>query len=88
MLLKLQKTLQALSDPIRRQILTNLKQGSLSAGEIASQFDVSGPAISRHLSILKDAGLVRCQRKGKFLVYEINLSVLEEVLQWLTDLKE
>ena len=83
-----QQTLKALDDPIRREILGLLKKGRLSAGEIADQFDITGAAISRHLSVLKDADLVRDTREGKFIYYELNTSVLEEVLVWITDLKE
>lgn len=83
----LQKTLKALADPIRRDILNMLKKGSLSAGEIAAKFSVTDASISRHLSVLKEADLIRDERKGKFIYYEINVSVLEETLLWITDLK-
>ncbi len=83
----LQKTLKALADPIRRDILNMLKQGPLSAGEIAAKFSVTDASISRHLSVLKEADLIRDDRKGKFIYYEINVSVLEETLLWITDLK-
>ena len=82
-----QQTLKALDDPIRREILGLLKKGRLSAGEIADQFDITGAAISRHLSVLKDVDLVRDTREGKFIYYELNTSVLEEVLVWIADLK-
>ena len=82
-----QQTLKALDDPIRREILGMLKKGRMSAGEIADRFDITGAAISRHLSVLKDADLVRDTREGKFIYYELNTSVLEEVLVWITDLK-
>ena len=83
----LQQTLKALSDPIRRQILNMLKRGRLSAGEISAAFPVTDASISRHLSVLKDAGLIRDTREGKFIFYDINLSVLEETLLWLNNLK-
>ncbi len=83
----IQNTLKALSDPIRRQILDLLKAGRLSAGEIAEKFPVSGAAVSKHLSVLKDADLIRDSREGKFIFYELNTSVLEEVMLWLTGLK-
>ena len=83
----LQDTLKALSDPTRRDILTLLKKGKLSAGEIVEHFSVSGAAVSRHLSILKDAELIRDERDGKFIYYELNTSVLEEIMLWITDLK-
>ena len=83
----LQNTLKALSDPTRREILGILKKGRLSAGEIVERFPVSGAAVSRHLSILKEADLIRDEREGKFIYYELNASVLEEIMLWITDLK-
>ena len=83
----IQHTLKALSDPIRREILELLKSGKLSAGEIAEKFPVSGAAISKHLSVLKEADLIRDTREGKFIYYELNTSVLEEVMLWLATLK-
>ena len=80
-------TMKALSDPIRREILELLKFGKLSAGEIAEKFPVSGAAISKHLSVLKEADLIRDTREGKFIYYELNTSVLEEVMLWLATLK-
>lgn len=83
----IQHTLRALADPIRRDILNLLKQGKLSAGDIAAHFPVTGASISRHLSVLKDADLIRDNREGKFIFYELNASVLEEIMLWITDLK-
>ena len=83
----IQNTLKALSDPIRREILDVLKTGRLSAGEIAEKFPVSGAAVSKHLSVLKEADLIRDTREGKYIYYELNTSVLEEVMLWLTGLK-
>ena len=83
----IQNTMKALSDPIRREILEMLKAGRLSAGEIGDKFPISGAAISKHLSVLKDADLIRDTREGKFIFYELNTSVLEEVMLWLTGLK-
>lgn len=83
----IQSTLKALSDPIRREILDMLKPGRLSAGEISEKFPVSGAAISKHLSVLKEADLIRDDREGKFIYYELNTSVLEEVMLWLVALK-
>lgn len=83
----LQQTLRALNDPVRREILTMLKARRLSAGEIAEHFPITGAAISRHLSVLKDADLIRDEREGKYIYYELNASVLEELLLFLTDLK-
>ena len=83
----LQQTLKALADPTRREILNLLKSGKLPAGEIAEHFDITPAAISRHLSVLKDADLIRDQREGKYIFYELNASVLEEVLLWIAELK-
>ena len=83
----LQQTLKALADPIRREILNLLKKGRMPAGEITAHFSVSAPAISRHLSVLKEADLIRDSREGKFIFYEINTSVLEETMLWLAALK-
>ncbi len=83
----LQETLRAISDPTRREILNLLKKGQMSAGEIVSHFDMTGASISRHLSVLKDADMIRDRREGKFIYYELNASVLEEALLWIADLK-
>ena len=83
----IQNTIKALSDPSRREILELLKSGRLSAGEIGEKFPVSGAAISKHLSVLKEADLIRDTREGKFIFYELNTSVLEEVMLWLAQLK-
>ncbi len=85
--MSMQHTLKALSDPIRREILNLLKGGRLSAGEITDHFSVTAAAISRHLSVLKEADLIRDQREGKFIYYDLNASVLEEIMLWITDLK-
>lgn len=83
----MQNTLRALSDPIRREILNLLKSGRMSAGDIVDRFDVTGASISRHLSVLKDADLIRDKREGKYIYYELNASVLEEIMLWIADLK-
>ena len=83
----LQQTTKALADPIRRDILNLLKGGRMSAGEITEHFPVTAASISRHLSVLKDADLVRDTREGQFIFYELNASVLEEIILWITDLK-
>lgn len=83
----LQQTLKALADPIRREILNLLKKGRLSAGEITQQFPVTGASISRHLSVLKEADLVRDTREGQFIFYELNASVLEEIMLWISNLQ-
>ena len=83
----LQNTMRALADPIRREILSMLKRGRMSAGDIVSRFDVTGASISRHLSVLKEADLIRDTREGKYIYYEINTSVLEEIMLWIKMLK-
>ena len=83
----LQETMRALADPTRREILNLLKGGRLAAGEIAEHFSITAAAVSRHLSMLKEADLIRDQREGKFIYYEMNASVLEEILLWVSDLK-
>ena len=85
--MSLQDTLKALSDPTRREILQMLRGGSKSAGEISEKFVITAAAISRHLSVLKEADLIRDQREGKFIIYTLNTSVLEDVLLWVTNLK-
>ena len=83
----LQETLKALADPVRREILNMLKQGRLSAGEISGRFDISGAAVSKHLSVLKEADLIRDSREGKFIYYDLNASVLQEIMLWISELK-
>ncbi len=83
----MQHTLRALADPIRREILGMLKDGKMSAGEICEHFPVTGASISRHLSVLKEADLIRDSREGKYIFYEINTSVLEDVMLWISALK-
>ena len=85
--LGMQDTLHALADSTRREILNLLKQSRLSAGEISNHFSISGAAISRHLSVLKEADLIRNEREGKFIYYELNATVLEEILLWINELK-
>ena len=85
--MSLQNTLRALSDPIRREILNLLKGGRMAAGQITEHFDVTGASISRHLSVLKEADLIRDTREGKFIYYDLNASVLEEILLWVKELK-
>lgn len=83
----IQSTMRALSDPTRREILNLLKKDSMSAGDISRHFEMSVPAVSKHLSILKEAGLIRDRREGKYIYYELNASVLEEVLIWIEGLR-
>lgn len=81
------ETFKALSDPVRREILVLLKKERMSAGDIVSNFDMTGATISYHLSILKKAGLVFEQKEKNFVYYELNTSVVEEIMLWLSDLK-
>ena len=83
-----QETFKALSDPTRREILEMLKQHKMSAGDIASHFNVSNATISHHLTILRTAGLIDDEKVGKYIYYEINLSVVEEILGWLAGLSD
>ena len=81
------QTFKALSNPIRRSILELLKAGKLSAGDIVGHFDVAGPTTSHHLSILKQADLIREEKEKNFIYYELNTSVVEDLMVWLVDLK-
>lgn len=81
------ETMKALSDPTRRAILNMLKNRTMAAGDIASQFDMTGASISHHLSILKKAKLIEEDKQKNYIYYTLNASVLEEVLLWITDLK-
>ena len=85
--MSLQLTMRALADPIRREILDLLRGGRLSAGEIGAHFPVTAASISRHLSVLKEADLIRDRREGKHIYYTLNASVLEEILLWISDLR-
>jgi hypothetical protein len=81
------ETFKALSDPVRREILTLLKNGRMSAGDISSHFDISGATISYHLNILKKAELIFETKEKNFIHYELSLSVVEDVMVWLSNLK-
>ena len=83
----LQSTMRALSDPIRRDILALLKGERMSAGDICEHFEVTSAAISRHLSVLREADLIRDTREGKYIYYELNASVFEELLLWIAEIK-
>lgn len=80
-------TFKALSDPVRREILVMLKEGRMSAGEIADQFEMTNATISYHLSVLKKADLVWETKEKNFVYYYLNTSVVEEMMIWLSDLK-
>lgn len=81
------ETFKALSDPVRREILQLLKNGRMSAGDIGSHFDMTGATVSYHLKILKKADLVWEKKEKNFIFYELNTSVLEEIMLWISDLK-
>ncbi|GGG04164.1 transcriptional regulator [Dokdonia pacifica] len=78
---------KALNDETRREILNLLKEKDLTAGEIAAAFDISKPSISHHLDLLKQANLVSSIKKGQYVVYSLNTTILEEVMQWIMHLK-
>ena len=80
-------TFKALSDPTRREILNLLKQGSMTAGQIVEHFDTTGATISHHLNILRQAGLIEDRKSGKYIYYELNTTVLEEIMLWMSELK-
>lgn len=82
-----QQSFKALSDPIRRDILHLLQRGPMAAGDIAAKFNVSGATVSHHLSILREAGLVLDEKRGKYIYYELNMSVVDEIIGWMTGLK-
>ena len=81
------ETFKALSDPVRRDILQLLKQGRMSAGDIGSHFDMTGATVSYHLKILKKADLIWEKKEKNYIFYELNTSVLEEIMLWISDLK-
>ena len=82
----LQETFKAVGDPTRREILDILKSGQKTAGEIGEHFEATGATISHHLSVLKQAGLISDEKKGKYIYYELNMSVFQEILSWITGL--
>ena len=84
--MSIQETFKAIGDPTRREILDLLKNGQKTAGEIGEHFDATGATISHHLSILKKAGLISDEKKGKYIYYELNMSVFQEILSWITGL--
>lgn len=79
-----QETFKALSDPVRREILTMLRSGKKSAGDISSQFDMTAATVSYHLSQLKKADLILEDRQKNFIYYELNTSVFEEIMMWIS----
>ncbi|RDE31257.1 ArsR family transcriptional regulator [Parageobacillus thermoglucosidasius] len=86
--MKMNHVYKALADPTRRDILNLLKNKDLTAGEIADHFRISKPSISHHLNLLKQADLVHAEKKGQYIYYSINTTVLQDVLTWLLSLQE
>jgi DNA-binding transcriptional ArsR family regulator len=84
--MQLSLAFKALNDPTRREILELLKVKDLTAGEIVEQFTISGASISHHLDLLKRAGLIDSQKKGQFVIYRLNTTVLDEILKWIIQL--
>lgn len=84
----IKESFKALSDDYRRQILEMLKNGKMTAGDISSRFDMTQATVSHHLSILKEADLVRIERVGKYIYYELNTTVLDDVINWIIAFKE
>lgn len=83
----IQNTFKALSDPTRREIANLLKRGSMTAGEIGERFSMTGATISHHLSVLKAAGLISDEKKGKYIYYELNMSMIDELMGWALNFK-
>lgn len=81
------KAFKALNDPTRREILELLKQADMSAGTIARHFDIGKPSISHHLDLLRQAGLVTSEKRGQFIIYTLNTTVIDELLSWMLTLK-
>lgn len=86
--MKQEHVFKALADPSRRRILKLLQKGSMAAGDIAARFEFSAPSVSHHLGTLKEAELVRAERRGQSIVYSLNTSVLEDVSRFVLDLLE
>ncbi len=78
---------KALNDPIRRDILDLLKDKDMSAGDISEHFNIGKPTISHHLDLLRQAGLVTSAKQGQFIIYSISTTVLDEMLQWIYQIK-
>jgi ArsR family transcriptional regulator, arsenate/arsenite/antimonite-responsive transcriptional repressor len=78
---------KALNDPTRREILELLQQRDMTAGEIVDQFNISGPSISHHLDLLKQAGLVMAEKQGQYIYYSLNTTVVDEIMKWFLQFK-
>jgi DNA-binding transcriptional ArsR family regulator len=86
--MSLSKVFKALNDPTRREILNILRKSDLNAGEIVAHFNISGASISHHLEILKNAELIISEKKGQFVIYSLNTTVVDEILNWMVELKK
>lgn len=84
--MKPQEVFRALADPTRRAILKRLQKGALNAGEIGAMFDITGASLSHHFAVLKQADLVRTERRGRNIVYSLNTSVMEDLTRMMMDL--
>ena len=82
------RVFKALNDPIRREILSLLKEKDMNAGEIASQFSITKPSISHHLDLLKQADLVVSEKNGQYVNYSLNKTVVEDIIQWLMSINK
>ena len=82
-----QDSFKALSDPTRREILTLLRAGPLTVGELLEHFSITGASLSHHRSILRHAGLIDDEKKGKYIFYTLNTTVLDDILNWMMSLK-
>ena len=83
-----QESFKALSDPTRRQILSLLRAGPMTVGEILEHFPITGASLSHHLSVLKNAGLIDDEKKGQYILYTLNTTVLDDILNWIMSLKK
>nr|WP_132767288.1 autorepressor SdpR family transcription factor [Tepidibacillus fermentans] len=78
-------TFKALSDPTRRKIIQLLNKGPMTAGEIADHFNMTKPSISHHLNLLKQADMIRDEKRGQFVIYELNTTVFQDIINWFID---
>lgn len=78
----------ALADKTRRTILAMLREGDMTAGDIAENFDMSKPSVSHHLGILKNAGLVTCEKRGQHLIYSVNMTVFQELIELVVSMAD
>jgi len=85
--MSLQESFKALSDPTRRDILNLLRAGPMNAGELLSHFSLTGASLSHHLSVLRQAGLIDDEKQGKYIIYTLNTTVLDDIMNWMMSLK-